>query len=53
MRPINVDLPLPDGPTMASRWPAFTSRSSGCRMVSGWPPLETVFETPRRLIMNG
>ena len=32
---------------MASRWPAFTSRSSGCRMVSGWPPLETVFETPR------
>ena len=53
MRPISVDLPLPDGPTMASRWPAFTSRSSGCRMVSGWPPLETVFETPRRLIMNG
>jgi hypothetical protein len=53
MRPISVDLPLPDGPTMASRSPALTCRSSGCRMVSGWPPLDTVFETPRRSIMNG
>ena len=29
MSPSSVDLPLPDGPVIASDWPAATSRSSG------------------------
>ena len=35
IRPSSVDLPLPDGPTMATNWPAGMVVVSGWRMVSG------------------
>ena len=46
MSPSSVDLPLPDGPVIATTRPAGIVRSSGCRMVSVPLPLGTVFETP-------
>ena len=49
--PSSVDLPLPDGPMIARHCPAGTVIVSGCRMVSGWPPLETVLLTPRSSII--
>jgi hypothetical protein len=51
-RPSSVDLPLPDGPTMARKAPGSILRSSGWRIVSGRPPLSTVLETPRSSIMK-
>src|SRR6186713_1125246 len=51
--PSSVDLPLPDGPTIARNSPERIDRSRGCRMVSGRPPLSTVLDTPRNSIMIG
>jgi len=48
----SVDLPLPEGPTIATNWLRGTSRSSGCRMVSCSLPLVTVRETFARWIMG-
>src|SRR5438132_12324821 len=53
MRPRSVDLPLPDGPTIARNSPRGTSSVSEWRIVSGSLPLITVFETSRRLITCG
>src|SRR5262249_52902748 len=53
INPSSVDLPLPDGPTIATKCPRGMSSVSGCRMVSGLSPLTTVFETSRRLITSG
>ena len=44
--PSRVDLPLPDGPTMAATGRTRCVRSSGCRIVSIVSPLGTVLETP-------
>ena len=52
INPSSVLLPLPDGPTMARLRPAGMVRSRGWRMVSGDPPLSTVFETPCSSIMR-
>src|SRR5688572_21455850 len=51
-RPSSVDFPLPDGPTMATNCPEEIVKSSGWRIVSGWPPLSTVFDTPRSSIID-
>ena len=50
--PSSVDLPLPDGPTTATNRPDGIERSSGCRIVSGRPPLSTVLDTPRSSIID-
>ena len=51
-RPSSVDLPLPDGPVIATTRPDSMRRSSGCRIVSIASPLGTVLETPRSSIMK-
>src|SRR5882672_158452 len=43
--PSRVDLPLPDGPTIARKRPRATWSVSGWRIVSGSVPLITVLET--------
>src|SRR5438093_7721274 len=38
IKPSNVDLPLPDGPTMATIWFSGTSMVISSRIVTIWPP---------------
>src|SRR5438067_43357 len=49
--PSSVDLPLPEGPTIARNSPRRMSSVSGWRIVSGSLPLMTVLETSTSSIM--
>ena len=52
INPSNVDLPLPEGPTIERYCPDATERLTGRTMVSGSVPLMTVFDTLRSSIMR-
>ena len=49
MSPSSVDLPLPEGPTIATQRPRATTKSSGWRIVRRSLPLVTDFETLAQL----
>jgi hypothetical protein len=51
INPSSVDLPLPDGPTIATNCPRGIDVVSGWRMTSGSLPLVTVLDTSRSSIM--
>src|SRR3954468_58567 len=52
INPRIVDLPLPDGPVIATMLPRSTVNDVGCRIVSGPAPLVTVREPSVRTIMS-
>src|SRR5579871_3754320 len=52
MRPRRVDLPLPDGPEIATAWPRAIVNEVGCRIVRGPAPLGTVRDTSTRSIIS-
>ena len=51
IRPSIVDLPLPDGPVIATDWPRAIVRVVGFRIVSSPAPLVTVRETSTSAII--